>query len=207
MTYQDPSEAYTGPRYFGKYKGYVRRNDDPERRARLMVYCPQVMGSKDDADHWVGWAEACLPWIGGLNTIDFGPPSTKEQNEGLEVGVWIEFEGGIPDFPIWVGTFIPAPTPTSPGAQLDLTAAAGIPGGSIISNPPAGSNLTALNPPAPILDTRETRLMTKVGRDLVLGCAKGGYLILGASGVHLVGVQVTLNGRLMTASTSDSVVG
>lgn len=206
MTYQDPSEAYTGPKYFGKYKGFVRRNDDPENRGRLMLYCPQVMGTKDDADHWVGWAEACLPWVGGLNTIDFGPPSTKDQNEGLEVGVWVEFEGGIPDFPVWVGTFIPAPLSTSPGAQLNLTDAAGITGGTILSNPPAGSTLGDLNPPKPILN-RETRLMTKKGRDLVLGSQKGGYMILGASGVHLVGVQVTLNGRLMTASTSDSVVG
>ncbi len=200
-------EAYGGRRYYGKFKGFVRLNNDPENRGRIRVYCPQVMGPVDDIQHWLHWADACLPWLGGINTLDFGPPSTKAQNAGVEVGVWVEFEDGIPDFPIWVGTWIPAPTPTDTNAQLDLTDASGITGGSLITNPPAGSDLDALNPPAPVLDSPETRIMTKEGRDLVFGCKGGGYIILGPSGAHITGCQITMNGRLMDASSSDKAVG
>lgn len=194
-------------RYFGKYKGYVRRNDDPEGRARVMAFCPQVMGPEDDEQHWLGWAEACLPWVGGLNTLDFGSPHTKEQNGGVEVGVWLEFEGGLVDFPIWVGTFIPAPTRTDKNAQLDLENAAALPGGSILSGPPPGSSVGALNPPKPIPGADEVRLYAKEGRDIIIGVQGGGCLVLGPSGAHLTGVQVSLNGRVMEASTTDSVTG
>lgn len=203
----DLDEPYTGPKYHGKYKGFVRANNDPERRGRVRCYCPQVMGPFDDEHHWLGWAEPCLPWMGGINTLDFGPPFTKDQNEGVEVGVWLEFEGGSPDFPIWVGTWLPAKTPTSPNAQIDLHNAAGLTGGSLLANPPPGSNVAAINPPAPLPDDNETRVLTKDGRDIVIGSKNGGYIILGPSGAHIVGVQVTLNGRLMDASSADKVVG
>lgn len=193
--------------YFGKYKAYVRQNDDPENRGRIRCFCPQVMGPIDDDRHWLGWADPCLPWMGGINTLDFGAPYTKQQNGGVEVGVWVEFEGGQPDFPIWVGTWLPAPVPTAPNAQLDLSAADGLTGGTVLTNPPAGSNVAALNPPRPRVDEQETRMMTKEGRDLVLGCKNGGYLILGPSGAHIVAAQMTINGRLMDASTAESVVG
>jgi hypothetical protein len=201
----EESERHQGATYPGKYKAFVRRNDDPENRGRLRCYCPQVMGSPDDETRWLGWAEPCFPWIGGINTLDFGSPYTKQQNGGVEVGVWLEFEGGNPDFPVWVGTWLPAPVATDPNAQLDLLAAAGNSGGSLLDHAPAGSNLAALNPPAPIVGEQETRLMTKEGRDLVLGCKGGGYVILGPSGVHFVGVQVTSNGRLFDASSSQVV--
>ena len=45
-------------RYFGKYLGYVRDNLDPERRGRVRVYCPEVMGEVDNARTWLGWGEA-----------------------------------------------------------------------------------------------------------------------------------------------------
>ena len=205
---QPIGEDGAAPRlYFGKYKGYVRRNDDPERRGRVRCYCPQVMGLKDDSQHWLGWAEPCLPWMGGINTLDFGPPYTKEQNGGVEVGVWIEFEGGQVDFPIWVGTWLPAPAKDSIHAQHDLAQAQGTVGGSLIENPPEGSEVEALNPPRPIMNQPETRMMAKAGRDIVIGSAQGGYIILGPHGISLVGPQVILNGRLMDASVAESVIG
>lgn len=200
-------DEYQGPRYFGKYKGFVRDNADPEGRGRVRCFCPQVMGPIDDDQHWLGWAEANLPWMGGINTLDFGPPLTKEQNEDVEVGVWIEFEGGIPDLPIWCGTWIPAPTREDPNAQIDLTQAAGFVGGSIVDNPPAGSEVGDINPPKPQPNVNETRLMAKVGREIVIGVDEGGFIVLGPYGVQLVGVQVMTNGRLLDASTGDKVVG
>lgn len=198
--------------YFGKYKGFVRDNADPERRGRIRCYCPQVVPGTDDQNHWLGWAEPCYPWMGGLNTADFGTPPTKSQ-AGEEVGVWIEFEGGNTDFPIWVGTFVVAPTTSSPNAVLDqYDGAGGATGGSLIDNPPPGStgvtpgDPAGINPPQPETGAKETRLMAKAGRDIVIGSQQGGYLVVGPSGVNLVGAMVRVNGRLIEASP-DVVTG
>lgn len=206
----DP-DAPPEKKYFGKYKGYIRDNADPQNRGRVRCFCPQVMGPQDDAEHWLGWAEGNFPWMGGINTIDFGAPYTKEQQItafGSEyIGVWIEFEQGQVDFPIWCGTWLVAPTPTSENAQQDLTNAATLPGGDIVDNPPAGSALDALNPPKPDVPSTETRLMVKAGREIIIGSVDGGSILIGPYGVSINGVQILENGRMTTASTADGVVG
>jgi hypothetical protein len=202
--------APEGRKYYGKFKGYIRDNVDPENRGRVRAFVPQVMGNFDDESHWTGWATANMPWFGGMNSLDFGSPPTRVeqiQNTGIEyIGVWIEFEGGEPDFPIWCGTWLIAPTPTSPNAQQDLTNAAGLTGGDIASNPPAGSNLAAINPPEPQPGTNETRMMVKAGRELMIGSVEGGYILIGPYGVSISGVQVLTNGKLTAASTAGNVV-
>jgi len=191
--------------YFGKYKGFVRDNNDPENRGRLRLFCPQIMGSDDTATSWLGWAEPCLPWIGGLPTLDFGSPYSRGQNGVDEIGVWVEFQGGNLDFPIWTGCFIVAPTATDARAQLALTSTSGAVGGSIIANP-GGSDLGALDPPKPQI-ADETRLLVKKGRDIVIGSQSGGFIIIGPSGVQLSGVQVTINGKLFDALSGENYSG
>ena len=200
-------EPYSGKLYMGKFKGYVRQNNDEENRGRLRCFCPQVMGEQDDAQHWLDWAQPCLPWIGGLNTLDFGPPLTNVQRGGKETIVWIEFEGGQVDHPIWVGTVLPAPTIDDVDAQLDLTNAAGASGGDIIANAPAGSSVGAINPVQPQPDENEIRLMAKRGREITLGVVNGGYVTLGPYGLNLQGVTVLVNGREILASFADKVIG
>lgn len=192
--------------YYGKYKGFVRDNADPEKRGRIRCFCPQVMGPVDGASHWLHWAEPNFPWLGGINTLDFGPPLTKVQNGGVEIGIWVEFEGGNVDFPIWTGTWIPAPTPTDTNAQIDLADAGGLTGGSIVDSPPAGSTLEDLNPPQPQANTDETRFLVKEGREIMLGSKNGGYILIGPYGVAINGVQVLMNGKLSNASAADKVV-
>lgn len=199
--------AQSGKEYVGKYKAFVRDNADPERRGRIMVFCPQVMGTDSDVKSgWIGWCEPCFPWLGGLNTLDFGPPLTKEQNDGIEVGVWIEFEAGRVDFPIWVGTWLPAPTPDDPNAQIKLETAASFPTGDILENPPPGSIVADINPMKPVIDGKEVRFIVKKGRDIFIGSEKGGGIVIGPSGVHLEGPQVTLNGVLVSANKAGNVV-
>ena len=194
------------PQCLGKYKGFIRDNADPENRGRVRVYCPQVMGPNDGREHWLDWAEPCFPWFGGISTGDFGPPLTREEqleDYGAEYyGVWIEFQGGQPDFPIWVGTFTIAPLPTSDSAHsLGVDGGAGQVGGGIIGTElPTGSEDGPLNPPGP-LPGREARIRTRTGVDIVIGCEGGGYIILGAAGVHIVGAAVTVNGAHIIASS------
>ena len=199
----------TGDGYYGKYKGFVRLNNDPERRNRIRCYCPQVMGRQDSIDKWLGWAEPNSPWLGGLNLGDSGAPFTRDQQIASSAmreyfGVWIEFEQGQLDFPIWCGTFTIAPDPDDPFAQEpDASTQEGVPGGGIIGGAvPTGTELDPLNPPKPIND-REIRLLAPVGVDLIIQTAGGGTVIVGSSGVHITGIQVTLNGKPISASITD----
>lgn len=80
-------------RYFGKYQALVVDNNDPDKHGRLTLRIPDVLGN----DVVSGWAQPCLPYGGANNQGFFFIP---------EVGawVWVEFEKGDLDRPIWVGT-------------------------------------------------------------------------------------------------------
>lgn len=80
-------------RYYGKYRGFVTDNNDPEQRGRLRLRVPSVLGAADS-----GWALPSLPF-GGL--ADQGLFLVPE----LDAQVWVEFEAGNVDLPIWTGTF------------------------------------------------------------------------------------------------------
>lgn len=73
--------------FYGKYRAEVVDNNDPDKRGRIRVKCPSVLGEQISR-----WALPCFP----PNT--FTIPQAKEL-------VWIEFEGGKKDSPIWNGVF------------------------------------------------------------------------------------------------------
>lgn len=75
--------------YFGKYRGTVINNIDPLGRGRIMVTVPDVSITPST------WAEPCVPVAGLQMGLLAVPP--------IGGGVWIEFEKGDPDYPIWVG--------------------------------------------------------------------------------------------------------
>jgi len=79
-----------GNRYFGKYRGTVINNIDPEQRGRILVMVPDVMGLLPST-----WAEPCMP-LAGMQSGVFLVPT-------IGSGVWVEFEQGEPDYPIWSG--------------------------------------------------------------------------------------------------------
>ena len=79
-------------KYFGKYRGTVVNNVDPEQRGRLMVMVPDVSGFA-----LTSWALPAFPW-GGMQMGMFSVPL-------IGAGVWVEFEQGNLDYPIWVGVY------------------------------------------------------------------------------------------------------
>jgi hypothetical protein len=202
-------EGLTSPRYFGKYKGFIRDNDDPEKRGRLRVFCPQIMGATDGPKNWLDWAEPCLPWLGGLSSLDFGVPPIPAQNDKIAVGVWIEFEGGNPDHPIWVGTF-PYRTVTGFGKhnKIDDSVASSSPGGTIFAEAEAGNipdtDTSDFNPVRP--QNGEVRLVAKAGVDIVIMSDRGGCIVIGPNGVNISGAFVRTNGRTLEADIS-SILG
>jgi len=79
-------------KYFGKYRGTVINNIDPEQRGRIQLMVPDVSGFA-----LTSWALPALP-IGGLMMGLFSVPV-------IGSGVWVEFEQGDIDYPIWVGVY------------------------------------------------------------------------------------------------------
>src|SRR5438046_122939 len=76
--------------FYGKYRGIVSDNKDPLMLGRVRAKVPDVLGDNES-----GWAMPCAPF-GGSKVGLFALPSTG-------AGVWIEFEHGDPDYPIWSG--------------------------------------------------------------------------------------------------------
>jgi len=76
--------------FFGKYRGIVTDNMDPLMVGRIRARVPDVMGDQES-----GWAMPCAPF-GGDGMGFFAVPK-------VGAGVWIEFEHGDPEYPIWSG--------------------------------------------------------------------------------------------------------
>jgi len=76
-------------KFYGKYQGTVVDNTDEQKRGRLKVRVPAVL-SKAEV-----WARPCLP-PGHFFAPDVGAT------------IWVEFEAGDLDYPIWVGTWYTA---------------------------------------------------------------------------------------------------
>lgn len=77
--------------YFGKYRGKVVDNVDPLFQGRIMAEVPAIPGSL------LNWALPCTPYAGpgvGFYAI---PP--------IGANVWVEFEAGDPNYPVWAGCF------------------------------------------------------------------------------------------------------
>ena len=79
-------------RFYGKYRGKVENNIDPLQTGRIQVSVPTVLG-----DGRMSWAMPCVPYAGpGVGFFAIPP---------VGANVWVEFEGGDPDYPIWSGCF------------------------------------------------------------------------------------------------------
>ncbi|GAB4191951.1 MAG: hypothetical protein Tsb002_21250 [Wenzhouxiangellaceae bacterium] len=83
----------TQQRWYGKYRGFVVDNQDPEQRGRLRLRVPSVF-----SEEITGWALPCLPFGGKAAQGLFMVPEPESQ-------VWVEFEEGIVTQPIWSGVF------------------------------------------------------------------------------------------------------
>jgi Type VI secretion system/phage-baseplate injector OB domain len=77
---------------WGKYRGAVVDDRDPLQMGRLKVLVPSVLGEVASS-----WAMPCAPYPAPRMGLAMLPPPGA--------GVWIEFEGGDPEHPIWSGCF------------------------------------------------------------------------------------------------------
>lgn len=92
-------------RFYGKYRGVVTNPVDPQKLGRLLVTVPDVYGPNVST-----WARPCLPWGGPtVGTYALPPMSAR---------VWVEFEQGLPDYPIVAGYWWGTPLETPSTAKL-----------------------------------------------------------------------------------------
>jgi hypothetical protein len=88
--------------FFGKYRGKVENNLDPLQMGRVQVSAPAVLG-----EGRLSWAMPCTPYGGSGVGLFAVPP--------VGANVWVEFEGGDPDYPILAGCFWgPGEAPAAP---------------------------------------------------------------------------------------------
>jgi uncharacterized protein involved in type VI secretion and phage assembly len=92
-----------GPPFLGKFRATVTDNRDPLMKGRVRVKAPDVYGENES-----GWALPALPYTGNKVGLFLIPPTSAS--------VWVEFEHGDPDYPIWAGGFwSESEVPASPG--------------------------------------------------------------------------------------------
>jgi uncharacterized protein involved in type VI secretion and phage assembly len=101
-------------KYYGKYRASVINNVDPMMKGRIQVQVADVHGLTPSS-----WAMPCVP-VAGIQTGIFTVPP-------IGAGVWVEFEQGDPDYPIWVGGYwggtaeVPTMAKSVPPALFGIT--------------------------------------------------------------------------------------
>jgi uncharacterized protein involved in type VI secretion and phage assembly len=119
----------TATKYVGKYRGTVLNNVDPMRKGRIQVTVSDVLDVLPSS-----WALPCLPGAGLQSGVFTVPP--------IGAQVWVEFEQGDPDYPIWVGGFwgdpaeVPALAQAVPPDVFGLTIQTTLQNALVISDVP-----------------------------------------------------------------------
>ena len=162
-------------KYFGKYRGTVVNNIDPELRGRLLVNVPDVLSFGPSS-----WAEPCVPLAGPT-----GPPMGVYMVPPIGAGVWVEFERGDQDHPIWSGCRWGTP------ADIPPLAHAGLPASPNIVLQTAGQNTLMISDlPGP---TGGIMLKSLTGASIIVNDT-GIYIQNGkGASITLVGPAVTIN--------------
>lgn len=96
-------------RYYGKYRGQVTDNSDPDNLGRVKAKVPRLLGDEE-----TGWALPAFIYGGAGEQGLFAVPD-------VGAGVWIEFEGGDLSYPIWSGTWYTSgaiPESAKPGQKV-----------------------------------------------------------------------------------------
>ena len=171
-------------KYYGKYRGTVFNNIDPEQRGRIMAIVPDVFGIIPTS-----WAMPCVP-IAGKQQGTFMVPQ-------LGAGVWIEFEQGDSDYPIWTGGFW--------GSALEVPTMALIPPSPLI---PYGQNIVFQTTGQNTVALSDAQPSPVTG-GIVLKCTGGASIVVNDTGIYIQngkGAMISLIGPAVTINNGALVV-
>ncbi len=161
-----------GQKYYGKYRGMVLNNVDPQQIGRLLVQVPDVAGLIPSS-----WAMPCFP-ITGKQMGTYMIPQ-------IGSGVWVEFEQGNPDYPIWSGCWYGS------AAEVPALALAGNPASpSIVLQTALQNTIVISDLPGP---TGGIMLKSTTGATIIVNDT--GIYIQNGKGASLImtGPTVTIN--------------
>lgn len=159
-------------KFYGKYRGTVINNIDPMQMGRIQVMVPDVSNFIPTS-----WAMPCVPFAGIQSGVYVVPT--------IGAGVWVEFEQGDPDYPIWVGGFWGSP------AEIPVLALAGVPASpNIVLQTTAQNTIVVSDLPGP---TGGIMLKSTTGATLIVNDT--GIYIQNGKGASIVmaGPSVTIN--------------
>ncbi|MET0340079.1 MAG: phage baseplate assembly protein V [Polyangiales bacterium] len=171
--------------YLGKYPATVLQNLDPEQRGRLQLSIPDVLGAIPST-----WAEACVPLAGPS-----GPPMGVYMIPPIGAGVWVEFQHGDPNLPIWVGCRWGAPS------DIPTLARAGLPASPNVVMQTLGQHSVMLSDTPPTPATGGICLRSATGATIVVN--DSGIYIQNGKGASLTMIGPTIdfnNGALTVVS-------
>lgn len=180
------TEAPSTSLFWGKYRATVIQNADPERRGRLQLMVPDVLGPVPST-----WAEACTPLAGPT-----GPPMGVYMVPPVGAGVWAEFEQGDINHPIWSGCRWGGQSDIPPAAQAGNPADPSIVIQSLLQQAVMVSDMPPAIPPAvmpPVPTTGGVILRSASGASIVVSDA--GIFISNGKGatISMVGPTITIN--------------
>ena len=165
-------------KYFGKYRGTVVNNVDPMQIGRIQAIVPDVSNVLPTR-----WAMPCVP-VAGLQMGEFTVPP-------IGSGVWMEFEQGNPDFPIWTGCFWGMAGEVPSAARLVPPGVAGITFQTTLQNSIQVSDL-----PGP-------------SGGIVLKSTTGAFVIVNDTGIYIQngkGASLALVGPTVTVNQGALVI-
>ncbi|CAI4033587.1 VgrG protein [Nitrospira tepida] len=173
-------------KFYGKYRGTVFNNLDPLQLGRIQVMVPDVLGLTPSS-----WAMPCVPIAGKQEGTFFVPQ--------VGAGVWVEFEQGEPDYPIWVGGFwgVAAEVPA-----LALAPPAPPPGQNIVIQTTGQNTLLLSDVPGPtggIMLRSTTGAMVLVNdMGITISNGKGASIAMVGPSITITGQPVNLNNGALT---------
>ncbi len=165
-------------KFFGKYRGVVVDNQDPEMIGRVLAQVPDVLGEATSS-----WALPCVPFAGPASGFFCVP--------AVGAAVWVEFEQGDPDYPIWSGGFWGAAAEVPP---LAITLAPGIQ--TIVLQSVGGNTFLISDSPDP-------------GGGILLKSSSGASIRIGVEGVVIdngQGATIVLAGPEVSVNDGALVV-
>jgi type VI secretion system (T6SS) baseplate-like injector VgrG len=169
------------PRFYGKYRGTVVANADPQQTGRITVNVPDVLGATVSS-----WALPCVPAAGPQAGMYIVPPAGSS--------VWVEFEQGDPDYPIWTGGFWGASSEVPPLA----TSPAPVPPGQNIVIQTTGLSTMMVSDAPPT--TTAGGVVLQSGQCSIVVNSTGIYITNGSASIQLVGPTVTVNSGALTVT-------
>lgn len=161
-----------GPKYYGIYRGTVVNNVDPMQLGRIMATVPDV-GSITPST----WAMPAVP-LAGKQMGTFMVPQ-------VGAGVWLQFEAGDPDRPVWSGGW------WGVAAEVPALALAGVPGdANIVLQTTLQNSIVISDLPGP---TGGIMLKSTTGATIIVNDT-GIYIQNGkGASIVLAGPSVTIN--------------